>query len=59
MGYKAKLTRDNRKPILVSTLTHQKIKDYAEMSNRTMQFMTQEMLEKGETQLRADDYISR
>ena len=59
MGYKAKLTRDNRRPILVSNDIHQKIKDYAEMSNRTMQFMTQEMLEKGETLLKANDYISQ
>ena len=46
------LSENNRKHILVSNEIHQKIKDYAEMSNRTMQFMTQEMLERGEAQLK-------
>ena len=53
----SRLKQSDRKCIFVHKDTHQKIKDYAEMSNRTMQFMTQEMLEKGETLLKANDYI--
>ena len=57
MVYEARLSKENRKPILVSEELHQTIKDYAEMSNHTMQFMTKEMLEKGEAQLKATDYF--
>lgn len=52
----SRLNHDNRKCIFINEQTHQKIKDYAEMSNRTMQFMLQEMIDKGERLLRAEDY---
>lgn len=53
----SKLSKEDRRSMFVHKDTHQKIKDYAEMSNRTMQFMLQEMIDKGETQLHARDYL--
>ena len=50
------LSQEDRRSMFVHKDTHQKIKDYAEMSHRTMQFMLQEMIDKGETLLRANDY---
>ena len=52
----SRLKQEDRRCIFVHKDTHQKIKDYAEMSNRTIQFMLQEMIDKGEPELRANDY---
>lgn len=52
----SRLKHEDRKPILVHKTTHKIISDLADDANLTMQTMTQELIEKGYTQLRAEDY---